>query len=395
MPMPLRVAYLSKGKVHVVAEDGSTRVYESRFGQSIRERAVQISHRHAWKSQGRGARFMTGGMLLEAGNPDPAAIRVAIRGISAGRAAGELLYALETNEVAGLFALKADGGEEQRLFHSADSRLQHLAAAPARDGIACSVRRETGISNIAMMRADGSDLVDITEGDSIDLAPSWVPGEGRRLVYQSAGIGRDRDGAAIGIGPSSIQRLDLDHGNVESLVEEEGSDLLGPRVAPDGALLFIRRPYEKPRVRGSFFRAILDFILFPIRLLFALFQWVNFFATRYTGKPLTTAGGPKRKGADVHQMMVWGNLVDAKKGALTALGEDGEPPDLVPPTWQLVRRSEAGETAVLGKGVLSFDLAPDGTAVYSNGSAVFHLLADGSRRRICKGEQIEQVVVVP
>ncbi len=59
----------------------------------------------------------------------------------------------------------------------------------------------------------------------------------------------------------------------------------------DGHLYYIRRPYEvshfSPRT------ALLDLVLFPFRLLRAVFHFLNFFSLVYSRKPLTTASGPK------------------------------------------------------------------------------------------------------
>jgi hypothetical protein len=137
---------------------------------------------------------------------------------------------------------------------------------------------------------------------------------------------------------------------------------------------------------------MLDFVLFPARLLFALFQYLNFFTARYTGRPLTSAGGPQRKGVDVQQMMVWGNLIDAQRAA--GEGGDDDPAAVVPRTWELVRQPRGGQADVLARSVLSFDLYPDGEIVYSTGSAVYRLTPDRRRERACVDARIEQVVAL-
>jgi hypothetical protein len=43
---------------------------------------------------------------------------------------------------------------------------------------------------------------------------------------------------------------------------------------------------------------------------------------------------------------------------------------------------------------LAYDLAADGTIVFSTGSAVFTLGADGRREKLCDGSMIESVVCV-
>src|SRR5262245_23498210 len=99
--MNQNIAYLSQGKLHFKNSNGSVQVIESRFGQNVRDRAIQIQQRNAWKSQGRGARFMAGGLVWGEVERDPAVMRIAITSLSRGFEPGDLLYALETDEIAG------------------------------------------------------------------------------------------------------------------------------------------------------------------------------------------------------------------------------------------------------------------------------------------------------
>ena len=118
----------------------------------------------------------------------------------------------------------------------------------------------------------------------------------------------------------------------------------------------------------------------PFRLTYAFFQSWTFFSMRYTGNPLTAEGDVRQREADDRQMLIWGNLVDARDALRRARAGD-EAPSLVPPSWELVRAS--GEAVqVLAGGVLSFDLAPDGGVLYSNGSGIFRL-DPAARRRAC------------
>jgi hypothetical protein len=94
-------------------------------------------------------------------------------------------------------------------------------------------------------------------------------------------------------------------------------------------------------------------------------------------------------------MMVWGNLIDADHAARENRVGETDAPDLVPSSWQLVRRSPDGDTEVLARGILSFDIAADGALVYSNGSAIHRRPAGGGRgERILVGKMIEQVTAL-
>jgi hypothetical protein len=388
-----QLAYLAQGKLHL-HRDGAATTLESAFGRSLRDRAVQIQHRHAWKSQGRGAQFMTG-MLWPTQGGDPGEFRIAITSVTRGRNPGELLYSLETDEVSGLFTVDAQGAE-QRLFHTADFRVRHVAISPDGGTVAASIFHQKTLSaNIAILQPTGTDFYEATEGDSFDLVPRWIPGPGRRIVFQSAGIGRDTSGRFSGLGPFVVQQVDLDSGELECLAEEAKHDLLGPQKTADGSLYYIRRPYESGKQTLSPVHALKDAVFFPFRMAFAVFQYFNFFSMRYTGKPLATSKGAVQRQPDLKQMMVWGNLIDADRAAREDRMGDPEAPSLVPSSWQLVRRSPGGAREVVAKSVLSFDLAADGSLLYSNGSAIHRLAPGGGKaERVLVGTMIEQVAAL-
>ena len=49
-----------------------------------------------------------------------------------------------------------------------------------------SVRHENGAANIGVRLAGESGIKELTEGDSFDTAPHWLPGGQRRILYQTA-----------------------------------------------------------------------------------------------------------------------------------------------------------------------------------------------------------------
>jgi len=389
--MPHSYAYLSQGQLHLKLGNDPVRPIDSKFGESVRQRAAQINHRNAWKTQGTGAKFMSGGVLWGRNRADdPGEIPIDITGISRGCKPGELFYSLSTPDIGGVFLLRDRATDELRLLHTADFRVRRLAAGPGQESLACVVQRKGGQSSIAVMRADGTDMREITTGDTIDDAPHWAPGGARELVFQSSAIGRNRAGFAVTQAPFAIYKLDLEAGTVNRLAEDPKFDLLMPQLSADGSLYYVRRPYRDPNQPPSPWRAALDLVLLPFRLLYAVFQFLNFFTVRYTGNPLTTTGNARQKHADIRKMMIWGNLLDADKAADRA--EDGMPA-LVPKTWEFIRR-KGDKEEVIAKGVLCYDMYADGSLLYSNGSGIYRLDRGGATERLAKGALIEQVVAV-
>jgi hypothetical protein len=389
--MPYSYAYLSQGQLHLKLGNDPVRPIDSKFGESVRQRSTQINQRNAWKTQGRGAKFMSGGLLWGRNIADDASdIPIDITGVSRGCRPGELFYSLSTPDIGGVFLLRERASDELRLLHTSDFCVRRLAASPAQESLACVVQRKGCQSSIAVMRADGTDMHDVTTGDTIDDAPNWAPGSTRELVFQSSAIGRNRAGFAVTQAPFAIHKLDLEAGAVTTLAEDPKFDLLMPQLSTDGSLYFIRRPYRDPNQPPTPWRAALDLVLLPFRLLYAVFQFLNFFTVRYTGNTLTTTGNARQKHADIRKMMIWGNLLDADKAANRA--EDGTPA-LVPKTWELIRRKDDQEELV-AKGVLCYDLYSDGSVLYSNGNGIYRVDQKGSAERLAKDALIEQLVAV-
>ncbi len=358
----------------------------STFGEKIRERALETERRHAWKSRGAGARFM--GMWSPQARGRAADMEISITAITPGAENGEMIYTLETADICGLLHLTGFGAEENRLWHSNETRIRELARHPLEPRIACSVWEPNGTANIGIMNADGSRLREVTEGDSLDLAPRWVPGKSDVIVYQSAGLGRDRSGHPVSYGPFEIHQLDLSSGELQTISSDSRFDFLSPQRDAAGSLFYIRRPRRDPFHR-PWWKTVADFLMIPFRFFAAIFQFFNFFSMRYTGKPLSE-GDSAAKGADLKRMMIWGNLIDAE--ATMRAAPTDEAPDLVPKEWELIRKPAIGQAEVIARGVLSYDLLAEGGVMYSNGSAVFRTAPGGKPERVLKHNFIEKII---
>jgi hypothetical protein len=386
----LEVAFLSKYKLHV-RKNGVTQAVESEFERTVRDRTASIERRHAWKTQGRGAMFMGRFEPPQAGARD--ATPVLLTGLAAGPE-GAILYSMETDSVSGVFMLDVMG-TETRLFHTAEFRIRHAALHPDGAMLAATAFYKEGFrSNIVVLPLHGTDLSEVTEGDSLDQAPRWVPGPGRRIVFQSAGVGRDVAGRFVGLGPCTIQQLDLDSGDLEEIASETGYDLLQPRQTGDGTLFYIRKPYESASSQGSLATSLLssmtDATLFPFRMARAVFQYFNIFSMMYTGKPLVTDKGAVQRPTDPRQLFINGNLANARM----AHPQEDEARARALSSWELVRRRPGGQTESIARNVLAFDIAADGSLVYSAGSSIVRIGPDGSSERVLQGEWIDQVLVL-
>jgi hypothetical protein len=381
------IAYLAQGKIRIKEGKLPPRTVDSVYGNSIREKAVRAQQKHSWKSGGEDASPFAAALWGKSSTSGQ--IPLAITSICGGKQPGALLYSLESGSLCALLELGQLGAEERRLWNDNRTQIRHVSVSRETGDLVFSILHENGTANIGVKISDQGGIQELTEGDSFDTAPRWRPGKGRKIVFQSAGIGRNRHGHFLALGPFCIQQLDAEAGELTTLLENRQFDYLAPECLEDGTLLCIRRPHSQHE-RVNPLRAIKDVVLFPFRLLYAIVQYLNFFSAMYTGRKLTS-GGAKARELDMKQMMVWGNVVRAQQ---RQAGVEEEGTDLVPKSWQLCSRSPKGEMKVLASGVLAYDLCEDGRMVFTNGNAIFLLHSDGRKEHLLNEAMIEQVFFV-
>jgi hypothetical protein len=382
------IAYLAQGNIRIKSGAAPSRSVSSAYGDSIREKTVRAQQKHSWKSGG-GDPSPFGGAMLWGKSAMAAEVPLAITSICGGKDPGGFVYSLESGSLCALLEVQQNV-EERRLWNDNRTRIRHIGVSRQTGDLVFSVLHENGTANIGIKVQGESGIREVTEGDSFDTAPRWVPGDGKKVVFQSAGIGRNREGHFIGMGPFGIQQMDLETGEMITLLEDRHYDYLAPQFRADGCLLCIQRPHAEHE-RFSPLRTLKDIVLFPFRLLYAVFQFLNFFSSIFTGRKLTSAGGAKAREMDMKQMMIWGNLVRAQRPRPS----DDESADLVPKSWQLHQRSSNGESKLLASGVLAYDVRADGAIVYTNGNAVFLLHPDGRKEHVLSERMIEQVFFIP
>jgi hypothetical protein len=384
------IAYLAQGKIRIKTANADPRTIDSSFGNSIREKAVRSQQRHSWKSGDNDSspysRGIVWGKAASAGRDIP----LMITSICSAREAGSLIYSLESDSLCALLEVTQLGAEERRLWNDNRTRIRHVSLSRTSGNLAFSVLHENGTANIGVKTAGEGGYKELTEGDSFDTAPRWVSGQETKIVFQSAGVGRNERGQFAALGPFCLQQLDAETGELTTLLEDPKYDYLAPQILADGRLFYIRRPYEEHQ-RVNPLHTLKDVVLFPFRLSYAVFQFLNFFSAMFTGKKLTSAGGPKSNDMDMKQMMIWGNLVRAQAPARA----ENEGADLVPKSWELKSRTAEGQTQTLASGVLAYDTNTEGGIVYTNGNAVFLLHADGRKECILNERMIQQVFFLP
>lgn len=368
--MASALAFISAGKLLVHDETGALRTIESRFAQELEERHDAARRRHAWKAEsdervaGMPGAAVWGKQAIVYAEP----VRVQWSSVTRGAGAGEVTFALQIGDLGGLFDCSVGSENERRLLHRQHLQVDDMERHPETGVLAYAEGAANGAVHLVLKRPLDTTGRQLTEGDALDQAPSWVFGKNDRLVYQSAGIARNAKGWHVGIGPYVLQELDVTTGEISTLLEDADHDLLLPHKLADGTLLFIQRPYEGHH-RVNYGRAMLDVLLLPVRLIETLFHFLNFTALIYSGKPLARSGPVRAAPPDVKKLVLWGRAVEAEQAARRA--NPDEPRHLAPATWQLVARSPDGAEKVLAKRVLGYDVTNDGAIYYTTGKTIY------------------------
>ena len=371
--MNSRLAIISQGKLHLLGPTAKESLVTSDFAADLKKRLQVSENRAAIRSGGSGAAFMRGGLPS---GPTPTVedtFQVEFSCVAASSTPGKICYGIDAGEVRGLFIYDANEKHEQRVLHGPNHRFASISARQGDDGPEWLVAaaQDHGVSRVGLFKPKaGGGVRELTEGDSLDSYPAWKPGDQRGFVYQTCGVARQQNtNHWQGLGPASIQSVDMETGEMEAVAEDEHFDFLCPAYAPDGSLYYLKRPYE-PFHRPSFWRFLLDIVLFPFRLLRALMAFLNMFSMMFSGKPLQTAGTPpRRNGPDPKAVFLHGRWISMEKQMRDAAVD--EMTDLVPKNWELICRSPGGSTKTITSNVMAYTVGRDGTIYYSDGKGVF------------------------
>ena len=387
--MEPRIALIADGKLILAGTDGRSKRHDCEFAAEIERREQRSAEKNSWLQDdggGGGNPFAMRSTVWGKRGAPRNSFRPRIVAVVAGEQPGSMVYALWTGVVGAVLEYDFAEAYERRVFHRERFHAAEFHRHPEDGRLICRFGEDMA-SSLAVLDSDGRNARAVTEGDSIDAAPSWIPGAGEAVVYHSAGLSRDPNGMVRGLGPCSIHRIDLKSGELETLLENPEKDYLSPRMDAAGNLYYIRRNYEGPHgVRPPMWVTLKDAALFPFRVVRAMVDFFQIFSMMASKKPLTTAGGPKSQGPEPVHMWIHGRMIDVQK-ASAANAPDGA---LAPADWELVKRSPDGSEIVLAKHVLAYDLDSEGRIAWSDGKNL-HLIENGAKKKLLSEPLIDSV----
>lgn len=376
-----RIFYVSDGKL-CMADGTDHRTLRSLTIENYLKTAKEIEERREWKSSGAGATFM--GVAIETG---PAEVHTSVDAVSAVH--GEkLIYAAATETSCGLYTKnpREDQEPEGYITRRLNSRIYDIDYDPNEKLIVASVRDSSNEKHLALCHEDQAGFRLITEGESVDITPSFSRANHHIVYFSSAGYYRDSAKGRTVYDSYNLCRFDLRSNEITDVLASKDYDYLSPRETADGRLYCLRRPKEELDGNGASFT---DIILVPFRMLKALFGWMNFFSQKYSGESLikrSRGNNPaKQRDKSDEEQFIEGNLVNVSKALRENQLRGEKYPGIVPKSWELVEVKDGGNLTVVKKGVI--DYAFDGDRLlYSNGKYLVARNPGGDEEKICEAK---------
>lgn len=177
-------------------------------------------------------------------------------------------------------------------------------------------------------------------------------------------------------------------GEIADVAGDEKYDFLLPRENRDGDLYCIRRPRQSQEETGPTF---LDVLFMPVRLLRAVFGWLNFFTQRYTGESLLKkdSGGnnpARNRNQSDEEFFIEGNLLNTEQTRKGDALKGEKYPGSAPKNWELVKLGAATSIEVIKRGVLDYSFDTQGGILYSNGRYLLRLSPSGEEEILCEAK---------
>ncbi|HMP54923.1 MAG TPA: hypothetical protein PKD05_25455, partial [Candidatus Melainabacteria bacterium] len=151
------IAFLENGRLFFVRENSGKpdkEKYHSQFGQEMKDRAMRIAQKNSWKNRSDGDDFLSSRQLWGGGangDAEAEAMAVHITAIAPSEEPDEIIFALSTRVVGGLFVYNRSTKKERRLFHKEGMIISDLCRNAESGKIVCSLRNADGTAFIAMV----------------------------------------------------------------------------------------------------------------------------------------------------------------------------------------------------------------------------------------------------
>lgn len=244
-----RIIFSGKDEFGIV-ENGAVVERKCGFTARYRETAAEIARSGEWKRSGSGAQFM---QTLPA-EPVPEKFDSEISGIAL---RGDVFYySASIERSSGVFSAsvtdpkQADGN----IIHGADCDYGDIDVSPDGKSLVTSVKTDPFASSLAVFSLDkeGGGRT-LTGGDSRDEHPAFSVCDRNKILFSTAGIGRDYNGDFVRYSASSIASYDVNTREITDVFSDEKRSLVHPRDDKTGTCIISNAPRPKNLKNRIFF----------------------------------------------------------------------------------------------------------------------------------------------
>lgn len=398
----MKFNYIANGRLYTYL-DGKSGELTSRVLDSYLKKVRDAAGRNEWKYTGDGAAFR--GAYQPGMDAQSRVSSVSSHIFCADIYNDEIVYSLVIDRSSGIYTRREDNDTDGIVISSGDTVYRDFDIDKDRMVLTTAF---AGESHIGVLDIGNTSCRVYTEGHTWDSQPVWSASEMNKIYFCCAGLPLDEGDneksepvmdysqmvtrmftdarASVRRGPTSICLLDIEQGDMDELLCDDRYDYTHPQSTRDGSLYYIRKPYKQEKNGGSGLGCLLDALLFPFRLVGALFGFLNVFSAKYSGKTLTNSAGTKQR--DEQQMIIDGNLINAEKELRANKSRGEENPGIIPHTWELHRRSADGSDTLIKRGAAAFRVLKNGDILVSNGSAILRIGADGREEKLIDAHKV-------
>lgn len=363
----MKFAYCDGEKL-CVYQDGETKEYTSEYVTRYRDTAKRSAKNAEWKEQGKAARLAEEEYYFL--SEDRERVIVNFYGATTTGEDDRIVYAVSCNESAAVYnkQLSDEKKTEGHIVSASDADFTSLCVSESGELLA-SVQSDPVASDIAVFERGRGDYKRVTGGDSLDENPFLCP-NGKSVLFNSYGVGRDANNNFVSYVPSAIYKLDLQSLEVDELRSNDKYSYVKPTT--DGRALYCIR---KPGSEKTGANPIVEILTIPVRIVQAIAGFISSFVMCFAGKPLVSGQSGRdavKGGGDQKKAFINNNLINVDK----ELKRNKKRTDygFIPQSWKLVKITPSGEEE-LACGVADYTLAGGGL-VYTNGKHIFSLVGE-------------------
>lgn len=379
----------SDGEKIGVYEDGKAVSEDSAYIVRYRETILRDSKSKEWKTMGHTESLFSEGFY----EGKDTSVTAAVHGVTISPD-GEAVYAVTVNESSGIYKKDPSDPKKPEGHIVSSNDADFTSVAENADGeLLVSVQDNVASSRIAVFEKGTGNYKCVTGGDSLDENPSFAA-DGKSILFNSYGIGRDASNNFVEYGPSEIYRLNPETMEIDLVLSAPGISYIKPVEDGKGNLYCIRKPGKVKT--GS--NPLVEIILVPVRVLQGIAGFISWFVRCFSGKNIVSggerlndsAGGAvKNAKPNAGKAFINNNLVNVDKEMKK--NRKKEDSGFVPQSWKLVRVSrdaapeKRGEDVVLASGVADFCLVEENGApvlVYTNGKHIFSVREGEKRKKL-------------